>query len=146
MKRPDRSVFFAAILIVAVVSSVIAGIFLLGPPSEWRLRLLDERRASDLRELSYAIDEYWTRVGMLPVSLDELSWEDEWLPELVDPETGKPYEYRMLSSRTYELCAEFARETDIDGRDVPSQYLWFHGSGRQCFQLEAHDINRVMER
>ena len=146
MKRPNRSVFFATILIVAVVSSIIVGIFLLGPPSEWRLRRLDERRVSDLRELSYAIDEYWTRESMLPSSLDELSWEDEWLAGLVDPETREPYEYRMLSSRTYELCAEFAQETDIGGRDVPSQYLWFHGSGRQCFQLEAHDVGRVMER
>jgi len=99
-----------------------------------------------LRELSYAIDEYWTRESILPSSLDELSWEDEWLAELVDPETREPYEYRMLNSRTYELCAEFARETDTGDRDVPSQYLWFHGSGRQCFQLEAQDVGRVMER
>ena len=140
MKRPGRSIFFAAILIIAVLSSVIVGIFLLGPPSEWRLRQLDERRVSDLRELSYAIDDYWARAGVLPVSLNELSWEEEWLSELVDPETGAAYEYRVLDIASYELCASFSNDTGTDYREVPHRSFWYHGFGRQCFRLQAQDI------
>lgn len=146
MKRPGRSTFFAAILIIAVLSSVIVGIVLLGPPSEWRLRQLDERRVSDLRELSYAIDDYWAREGTIPTSLEELASEERIVGELADPETGEPYEYRALGDTTYELCAVFALDRAIDDRDYLYRSLWFHEAGRQCFQLEARDTGRVIDR
>lgn len=130
----------------AVVAVVIGGILLLDSPAEERSRRLDERRVSDLREIAYEVDTFWTREGMLPPSLEELSNEERIVRELADPETGAPYEYRVLGDNSYELCAVFASEMDVRGRDVPYEYVWFHGAGRQCFQLTAQDVERVIDR
>ena len=136
-----------AIVVVAtvVVAAVIVGIILLDSPAQERLRRLDERRISDLRELSYAVDVYWTRARVLPSSLEELSNEERIVRELVDPETGDTYEYLVLGYNNYELCAVFALDTVIDDRDYLYESLWFHDLGRQCFQLEAQDVNRELE-
>lgn len=130
---------------VVVVATVITGILLLDSPAQERLRRLDERRVSDLREISYAVDVYWTREGSLPSSLKDLSDEERVVRELADPETGDPYEYRVLGEKAYALCAVFALDTGTDERDAPYLDFWSHGPGRQCFQLEAQDVSRVPE-
>lgn len=139
-----RSVFaigFAGV----IVAAIIGGIALLDSPAEERLHRLDERRVADLRELAYALDSYWTREGALPSSLDELPDEHDYLGELVDPESGEPYEYRVLGEDTYELCAVFATET-TEQFETPFQDSWFHGAGRQCFELKAQDPERPLGR
>ena len=67
-----------------------------------------------------------------------------------DPETGRPYEYRMLTEPGYEICAVFESEFSLNERDgVRSQELlqrpfsesiWDHGMGRVCFQKEAKPL------
>jgi len=146
VRKSGKKIIVASVVIVVVVAAVIAGVILLDSPAQERLRRLDERRVSDLRELSYAVDVYWTRKGNLPSSLADLSSEERVVRELADPETGDPYEYRVLNDKAYELCAVFARDTDTDERDSPYMNFWFHGTGRQCFKLEAQDINRVLDR
>jgi len=111
----------------------------LDSPAQERLRQLDERRVDDLRSISVELDFYWTREGTLPSSLEDLSSEPGVFIELHDPETDQPYEYRVLDSNTYELCAKFARDTaDEQGR--PHRDYWSHGQGRHCFKLEAQAI------
>ena len=125
---------------IVVLAVIIVAITLLDSPAQERLSRLDERRVSDLRELSLAVDVYWTREGVLPATMEELSNEERIVRELADPETGEPYEYRVLGDNRYELCAVFASETDAGERDIPYEYVWYHGSGRQCFELQAQDI------
>ncbi|MCK5245715.1 hypothetical protein KAJ02_09325 [Candidatus Bipolaricaulota bacterium] len=142
----SKNVIVASVVVVLVVAAVIVGGILLDSPAQERLRRLDERRVSDLRELSYAVDVYWTREGNLPSSLEELANEERIVRELHDPETGDPYEYRVVGYYSYELCAVFALDMAIDDRDYLYRSLWLHGSGRECFQLEAQDVNRVIDR
>lgn len=146
MRKPSKNIIVASVVVALVVAAVIVGVILLDSPAQERLRRLDERRVSDLRELSYAVDVYWTREGSLPSSLEDLSNEERVVRELADPETGNPYEYRVLGDKAYELCAVFARDTATDEREAPFRSLWSHGPGRQCFQLEAKDVNRVIDR
>lgn len=129
----------------AVVAVVIGGILLLDSPAEERSRRLDERRVDDLRSISAELDFYWTRERTLPSSLEELADEPGVFLELYDPESGEAYEYRVLSSNTYELCAEFARDT-AEERNRFYTENWSHGPGKQCFELEAQDVERPMER
>jgi len=150
MKKSRRTLTVRSVaaigLSIVVLTVIIVAITLLDSPAEERLHRLDERRVSDLRELAYAVDAYWTREGALPASLEELSNEERIVRELADPETGDAYEYRVLGDNSYELCAVFVSEMDAKGRDVPYEYFWFHGIGRQCFSLTPQDINRVIER
>ena len=133
----------AVLLAMVVVAIVVIGIFLLDSPAQERLRRLDERRISDLREISFAVDAYWTREGVLPSSLEELCNEERIVRELADPVTGEPYEYHAGTGSSYELCAVFERDIDANGRDVRYDYLWSHGPGKQCFQLTAQDIDVI---
>ena len=145
MRRSGKIIIVGSVVTVVVVAAVIVGIILLDSPAQERLRRFDERRVGDLRELAYALDRYWTREGTLPSLLEELSNEPGVFVELFDPETGQPYEYRVLSSNTYELCSQFARNT-AEEQDRFYRSYWSHGPGRQCFQLEAQDVEREIGR
>ena len=150
MKTPRRTLTARSILAIGfaivVLAVIVVAITLLDSPAQERLQRLDDRRVSDLREIAYAVDAYWTREGVLPPSLDTLANEERIIRGLADPETGESYEYRILGSNSYELCAIFAGEMDTGERDVPYGFVWSHGPGRQCFQLAAQDANRVIDR
>jgi hypothetical protein len=132
-----------AIIVVIVIATAIA---LLDSPAQERLRRLDERRMSDLREIANAIDVHWTLYGSLPSSLDDLADQPGYFAELDDPETGTPYEYRIVDADSFELCATFDTEDGASDRDPYFKDLWHSGIGRQCFQLEARDVGRVVDR
>jgi len=149
MKKPRKAINVRSIvaigLVVAVLAVVIIGVTLLDSPAQERLRRLDERRVDDLRSISAELDIYWTRAGTLPSSLEDLSSEPGVFLELYDPETSRPYEYRVLDSKIYELCAEFARDTAGEqGR--PYRDYWSHSQGRHCFELKSQAVERPLER
>ena len=145
-QRLSKNILIAWILAGVVVAAIVIGVILLDSPAQERLNRLDDRRVSDWRELSFAVHVKWTREGRLPSSLEELSIEERIVRELADPVTGDAYEYRVVDEDTYELCAVFEGEIDAGEHDIPYEYLWFHGPGRQCFELKAQDINREIER
>jgi hypothetical protein len=134
----------AAFAIATVCVTIGVGLFLLGSPGDERLRRLDERRVNDLRALWSAAYAYWARHARLPGSLDELARETPYRLTLADPETGQQYEYRVLGSNAFELCATFRTESDPD--HVPREPVapkelgpafWAHRPGRRCFPLDV---------
>ena len=131
--------------VVVVVIAIVAGLMVLPPPSEERVRRLDERRVEDLRGIARAMDLYWTRHGRLPASIADLSGEPGVNVSTRDPGTGQDYELRLLDEPTYELCASFERTTAESGEpagraeDV-SEDFWSHGVGRRCFRLDAQEV------
>ncbi len=127
--------------IAAVVVAVAAGLYVTGSPAEERARRMDERRVADLRAIKASADLFWTRRARLPVSLDDLAGEAGVEFNMSDPVTTDPYAYQMLDSARYELCATFERASGELSR-IPRANFWAHGPGRQCFTLEARDIDR----
>lgn len=140
-KRISARSIIAICLAVVVIAVVAISISLLDSPAQRRQVRLDERRVVDLRELSEAVNAFWTRAGRLPLSLEELAGQEGIASELGDPETGEPYEYRLGSENNYELCAIFDSATHVGERFYPYDYRWSHGPGRVCFHLEAQYIN-----
>ena len=122
------------IAVLVVLGALGGGFYLIGPPSEARARRMDERREMDLQRLQLAADLYWTRNKRLPASLEELAKEAGTSIYERDPESGTPYQYMVKGEDSYELCAEFARESD--GRSE----FWAHGAGRRCFAIRARQI------
>ena len=122
-------------LIIAVVIAVVAGLVVLGSPSEERSRLLDARRVEDLRALTWALNRHLEREGALPESIEDLVESEPAL--LHDPRSGEAYGYRPLDSETFELCATF--EHRADRRHVPekrdAEPFRFHDAGPQCFRI-----------
>lgn len=89
--------------------------------------------------IAAGVDLYWTRRGRLPASLAELTQEQGIGVASLDPETGRPYGYRVLGGNSFELCGEFTRSAAEEGR-MPEGDFWTHGAGTQCFRLEASDV------
>lgn len=124
-----------AALVFAIVGAALAGgFYLIGPPAEARARRLDGRRETDLQRLRLAADLYWTRNSRLPASLDELAKEAGTNIYSRDPANGESYEYSVKTPDTYELCAVFARDSEMGGN------FWSHGAGRRCFAITAKVI------
>jgi len=122
---------------VVVVAAIIAGLWIIGSPAEQRLLRLDEQRANDLRQLSSAAEFRWSRDDRLASAAPELV-DGRYLSRLpTDPGTGEPYEYRVTSERSFEVCASFDRPS----RSELVGDFWFHESGRQCFGFDVTEDN-----
>jgi hypothetical protein len=118
-----------------VMATMAAGFAVLGSPAEERGRRLDGRRVADLRSIAAGVNLFFTRRGRLPASLDELG-ELGPGPSRADPATGEPYEYRVLGTRSYEVCATFAH----GGARSRAEDFWAHRAGRQCFAPEVEIV------
>ena len=140
MKISPGSMLLGA-AVVAVLAAVVTGLFVLGSPTEERARRIDDRRVEDLQGIRAATDLYWTRHSQLPASLGDLTAEPGVTIRTGDPTSSETYGYQPLDSIRYEVCATFEQESREIARD-PKKDLWAHGSGRQCFQLEADEITR----
>jgi len=130
-------------LSLVVLSSIIAGFFIIGTPAEQRERRFDEQRVENLQILQSQIINYWTQKEVLPQNLSELedSISGFIVPE--DPDSDLPYEYNVIDSLSFELCATFKTSSDDFGsisRGVRSispydsfQQNWSHQAERTCF-------------
>lgn len=124
----------AGVALALVVAAIVAGLVIVGSPSNERARRLDEQRVRALQALTRAVDEYWRVRGRLPASLGELVNEPRINADTKDPLTAQEYVYQTRSQRTYRLCADFDRPSE-DGRvDSP---FWKHPAGRRCFDLDV---------
>jgi hypothetical protein len=123
---------------VSVAAAIVAGLFVIGSPSEERARRLDERRVEDLQGISRATNVYFERHARLPSSLEELGREGGMRIGERDP-VGAPYEYHASGAETYQLCATFQRSSAEEGRAVTAEF-WSHEAGRRCFQLKAKEV------
>ena len=128
-----------AAVVVMVVGCIAYALFLMGSPGQQRDIRLDQERVSHLSNIADNIDRYWELNEELPAELVQMSGPRYYINRIHDPETGTPYEYRILEDARYELCAVFTTGTaDLPERDRPfSERAWDHGAGRTCFQLEA---------
>jgi hypothetical protein len=141
----------AWIAMVVVVASLVVGIVVAGTPQNRRLVRLDEQRVADLNNIQSQILYIYERDGILPQSLADVSDSTgRNLEEIVDPESGAVYEYRVISPLSFEICGNFSAVTDPDsqgryyyeprayplhsGENYYVEGSWEHTVGRQCFE------------
>lgn len=141
-----RSAFLFTCLGIALVAIGI-GLYMSGSPTKARAQKYDQQRVNDLQQITYALDQYWTRTSNLPQRLEELvaSPEPYYLSSIRDPRTHTPYEFRAVTgSGNYELCATF--ETDSTQPSSPSlarpmePLFWQHSAGRTCFPVQIRTL------
>lgn len=142
------------LLISVVTITIAASLYISGSPIRARNQKRDTQRASDLQQLTYGIDNFWSTNQRLPASLDEATMRANqptssyYFPQVRDPQTGLPYEYRPLDQinsatpsstqkRLYELCATFEESNGTGPWLGTGDMFWRHPVGRTCFTLEA---------
>ncbi len=134
-------------VVVAVIILVVGfGFYVAGSPANQRMVRFDETRVGDLSSLQSQVINYWQKKNELPKNLDQLANDILGIVIPKDPKTGSPYEYKVLGSLQFELCATFetsSSDQNISGpKAVPMMYpsprgetqTWQHGLGRTCFQ------------
>lgn len=122
----------AGVSSVLVVLMVILGFWQLGSPSTQRTYRADAQRVNNLYELSTTVDRYWS--SHTPNELPTIAQVP--ISDYRDPLTGAPYEYRPKEGSVYEMCANFARRSELR----PSRAVvdpWAHPVGHYCFSLDA---------
>ena len=128
--RLQRVAAWGSALVVA--ATVVTGLSIIGKPSEQRFIRLDERRVSDLRILAGAVNRHRGQRQELPTRAEEVIDGQITTRLPLDPESQRPYDYRVIDAGHYELCATFSRRSR-----EPSNDFWFHDAGHRCFSLTA---------
>lgn len=125
----------ASVTSVAVVVTIVAGLFLAGSPSEQRMARFDKERIADLRFISSSVERYWRERRALPNDLSDLV--DGRLVSRVpaDPANDASYTYEVIAKDTYRICAVF----DGQSTDSEADSFWAHEDGQQCFAFDYSD-------
>lgn len=120
--------YSAVVLVLAVIVTALVSI---GSPAKQRKLNQDSQRIYDLVNISYEINDYYYKEEKLPTVLNDLlKNNDYYMPKLKDPVTDKNYEYIVVDSENYKLCAEFA----LPSMNSERTDIWHHNSGRECFE------------
>ncbi len=127
---------FAVLSAIATFAAIVIGLVVIGSPSEFRMRRLDQTRANDLASISGAIRTYRLTHESLPPKLDELQRSQQAMNYSLKDPIGRPYEYTVKDAFSYELCAEFDTATNTTAARFSSIFET-HALGRQCFSQEA---------
>jgi len=125
---------------VVVLGIIIAGFFIIGTPADQRLYRFDEQKVQDLVGIQSQVVIFWQDKNRLPRDLDETKDPIKSFAIPVDPQSGEEYGYRVLGPLTFELCAEFNKESISQSIAQPYYYdefldgRWNHGEGEVCFE------------
>lgn len=134
-----RSPWLGRAGLVTALATLIATLIVVGSPQRARTRELDQARVRDLHGLQERVQRHRELRGRLPASLAETidSQPGQGGMRLSDPASGVPYEYAVVDSVTFTLCASFAAADSVGpwGEDVDR--FWRHPAGRHCFRFEV---------
>lgn len=158
--------YFISVIILVVAAAIIAGFFIVGSPSEERLRRFDQQRIEGLQIIQNEIINYWQAKGSLPQNLEALDdrLQDAIIPQ--DPETGQAYGYRAKGDLVFELCAKFKTPSrggegspGLTTRIIPAPpgetkpyYFglesWQHDAGNVCFErsIDPEDPDNIYKK
>ncbi len=130
--------------VVGMLAVAVLGLVTVGTPRRARVAELDRRRVQNIQVLSNTISNYRTQNGRLPVTLDELAASpamgaNEWH----DPQSLQPYEYTVVDSVRFDLCATFATVDSLAPWNTQPSDFWRHGVGRRCFRFSAGSAGAV---
>ena len=135
---PSRARYIQAAVAVLVAAAVVAGFFIVGTPSQARQMRLDQERVNHLASIQAEIPRYFQNKQKLPATLADLADPLSYFTVPVDPTTGAEYEYRLVTAKTFELCATFSLPSNEVVSKARPMYdaldqNWQHGTGRTCF-------------
>lgn len=136
-----KMIITSSVVSIVILASIVYGIIVIGLPSTQRAKNLDQTRINDLMNIqSQIVYTEWQNKGDIPVSLDGLKDPINNYTVPVDPETKQNYEYKKISTNSFELCATF-KTSLVDTSNLPEKMVldntnenWKHGVGRVCFE------------
>jgi glucan phosphoethanolaminetransferase (alkaline phosphatase superfamily) len=121
-----------------ILGSLVGGFFVVGSPFKEREKRFDQKRITALQTIQGEVVNYWQKKQGLPNSLSDLDDNISGFKAPTDPETGAPFEYKVLGKFSFQLCAVFSAQ----GKEQKCYYIdptfgrgenWDHPAGYFCF-------------
>lgn len=142
---PERGRYVGWASGILVILTVFAGFLIIGTPWQARLYNFDAQKASDLMQIQSQVVSYWQAHQQLPANLAALNDPLSNYAVPTDPQTGQPFEYKMTSAKSFQLCATFNAPTQGNTPNYysapvpagaaysPENDNWYHDAGHTCF-------------
>src|SRR5258708_22196120 len=143
-----KNYLIIAILTLIMVGALIYAFTSSGSPFDTRNRKLDDTRVTNLTNLKYSIDNYYSKNSALPEKLGDVfsdsnssSLNSYYQKDLKDPESSNEYDYYKKDNTSYQLCASFSTASSTLNQTNSSVYLtnqtFEHPKGHYCFDLKV---------
>jgi hypothetical protein len=130
-----------------MIGSIILGFSILGSPMSQRLQRYDLQKLNDLQSIQWQIVNYYQQKETLPATLGDINDPIGGWVAPMDPQTKSVYEYEKTGELSFNLCANFNKESlagmGRDGITMMTSYApspigkggenWSHPAGRHCF-------------
>ena len=125
-------------LAVLAVIALVAGAFIMDSPAKARSQKQDQAILQNFSTLQNAIQTYDSQNKKLPSKLEDLLAGSYGIlrSDLTEVKTNKIYDYKIVDSNNYQLCATFAL-SNLNSDGLGDEYLdrqWQHDSGYQCIK------------
>ena len=136
-----RLYFWMSLVIMAI--AFVAALFIVESPAVARGRLIDERIISNFQAIEGDVSNYYSYYQKLPATLAEVKAMNNASNIYIDPATNKEFGYNIVSTSSYQLCADF-RTDDKNNVNAQTQYLdenLRHLAGAQCLNFKIYPEN-----
>jgi hypothetical protein len=146
-KSMVSKVFFFGSMVL-VLAAFATAFFFVDSPTMARNRKADVEVANDFSQISNAIADYYNANKKLPQDLNVLLENNgtyltsRELSHMIDKNQTEQYEYKLVDTNTYELCATFLTDNGNPRDDEDSRYYgdrWLHTAGFQCLDKKVSD-------
>jgi hypothetical protein len=117
-KKVRRAKMIGWITAFIILVSVVSGFFIIGTPASQRLSRFDQEKINDLHTIQWQIVNFWQNKERLPKTLSELEDSISSFIIPIDQQTGEEYGYKIISILSFELCAEFNKESSEEALDA----------------------------
>ncbi len=122
--------------LVVVFACLAVAFSLLDSPARARALREDADRIGELQQISWAVTELYNLNSALPQNLDALTADGKLNEDvLLDPVSGQKYEFTIIDSSNYKLCANFELATPEGGDYSYLDPAWQHAAGQACFAV-----------
>lgn len=142
-QKSQVSKIFFVVVVVIIVASIVGGFLLIDSPQVTRMKKRDQERVMHLNNIRSIIASDYLNTKALPVDLSAPKFSGN-----IDPKTNQLYEYRLIETTKYELCATFElpaedpQKLGYTGAYPLGGENWdYHKAGRQCFEQTVSGLD-----
>lgn len=140
---------FVIVLCSCIFSLVIVTLLVSGTPFEQKSIALDRQRLKAFNTIKSQIEVYSYTKGQ-PQNLSQVTSLNSgyYAKSLRDPETGKPYDYKVISDTSFQLCTTFSTGSSKQDKFTMESLGVSNISykkGYNCFSYKV-DVNRSPKR
>lgn len=123
--------------LVLILASLVFAFTIIESPKVARNRKIDQQLVNNFYNINGAVNNYYLANKKLPTNLEMLlAIDDNALlgDNLVNPNTKKNIEYKVVSDNQYDLCTDFL----TDSSQEPYRGEWKHKVGYDCVTMTVY--------